>query len=298
MKTLICLSIIAVSTAAQARHGVHHQPAGRHGPRPAIQIVVGGGHAAGGVFHDALAPHGRWYRTDAYGLVWQPTVGAASRSWRPYCDRGAWIWTEHGWHWKSRYPWGWVAFHYGRWAYTRHLRWVWVPGYEWGPAWVTWKFSADWFAWAPMGPSYPEFHTDLDRYVYVPCDRFLSPHLRTHSRNRRHSHQRRRHHDADGHGRPLGRPPVIHKAPSRKHVSHAVGCPVRIRHIAKRILPRRHVPQHVRKPHPRRESHRLSPPPSAPPPQQSCDSNTKPKRTTDRHDRIRSRVRDMLSRRR
>ena len=28
--------------------------------------------------------------------------------------------------------------------------WVWVPGYEWGPAWVSWRTGGDYVGWAPL----------------------------------------------------------------------------------------------------------------------------------------------------
>jgi hypothetical protein len=30
--------------------------------------------------------------------------------------------------------------------------WLWVPGYEWSPAWVTWGMFDDFYAWAPLMP--------------------------------------------------------------------------------------------------------------------------------------------------
>jgi hypothetical protein len=56
-------------------------------------------------------------------------------------------------YWQSDYPWGDIAFHYGRWAYTA-TGWVWVPGYEYAPAWVVWRHDdADGFVgWAPLPP--------------------------------------------------------------------------------------------------------------------------------------------------
>jgi hypothetical protein len=29
---------------------------------------------------------------------------------------------------------------------------VWVPGYEWGPAWVSWRFGGNYVGWAPLPP--------------------------------------------------------------------------------------------------------------------------------------------------
>jgi hypothetical protein len=30
--------------------------------------------------------------------------------------------------------------------------WMWVPGYEWAPAWVSWRGGSDYYGWAPLGP--------------------------------------------------------------------------------------------------------------------------------------------------
>ena len=48
--------------------------------------------------------------------------------------------------------WGWVTFHYGRWAHDQRLGWFWVPGDEWGPAWVDWRRGDDFVGWAPLPP--------------------------------------------------------------------------------------------------------------------------------------------------
>jgi len=52
----------------------------------------------------------------------------------------------------SDYPWGWGPFHYGRWFYDDYYGWAWVPGPEWGPAWVAWRSGGGYYGWAPLGP--------------------------------------------------------------------------------------------------------------------------------------------------
>ena len=52
----------------------------------------------------------------------------------------------------SNYNWGWAPFHYGRWMNDRMYGWMWVPGYEWAPAWVSWRGGGDYYGWAPLGP--------------------------------------------------------------------------------------------------------------------------------------------------
>ncbi|HEX8309929.1 MAG TPA: DUF6600 domain-containing protein, partial [Chthoniobacteraceae bacterium] len=90
-------------------------------------------------FYEALDPHGEWMEVGSYGYCWRPN--AASRpNWRPYLD-GNWAWTDYGWTWASKEPFGWATYHYGRWTRVRRLGWVWVPGSEWAPAWVAWRRS-------------------------------------------------------------------------------------------------------------------------------------------------------------
>ena len=43
-------------------------------------------------------------------------------------------------------------FHYGRW-YRDSVGWVWVPGYDWGPAWVCWRQGDGYCGWAPLPPA-------------------------------------------------------------------------------------------------------------------------------------------------
>ncbi len=105
-------------------------------------------------FHDQLAPYGSWVQEPGLGWCWRPTVAAVDIGWRPYGNAGHWIYTDEGWSWESDYPWGGVAFHYGRW--TRDgISWVWVPGYDYAPAWVTWRHaeSDGYVGWAPLPPA-------------------------------------------------------------------------------------------------------------------------------------------------
>ena len=93
-------------------------------------------------FYSSLAPYGSWIDVDGYGLCWQPTVVVGNPGWSPYCDRGRWLWSNHGWYWYSDYSWGWAPFHYGRWCDYPRVGWVWVPGTHWGPSWVSWRYSS------------------------------------------------------------------------------------------------------------------------------------------------------------
>jgi hypothetical protein len=88
-------------------------------------------------------------------------VPSVDRDWRPY-SRGQWVYTEYGWTFVADEPWGWAPFHYGRWVYYPPYGWVWIPGDEWAPAWVAWRYGPDYLGWAPLGP----FGISLDYYAY------------------------------------------------------------------------------------------------------------------------------------
>jgi hypothetical protein len=103
-------------------------------------------------FSDALSPYGTWLDVEGYGRCWQPSVVTINPGWRPYCDRGRWIYTDCGWYWASDYSWGWAPFHYGRWFQHTRLGWCWSPDNVWGPSWVSWRYSNDYCGWAPLPP--------------------------------------------------------------------------------------------------------------------------------------------------
>ncbi len=101
-------------------------------------------------FYDNLGG-GSWIEVDNYGYCWQPGVAVSSSGWRPYAD-GYWAYTDLGWTWVSYEDFGWATYHYGRWADLDGHGWVWVPGYDWGPAWVSWRTGGDYVGWAPLPP--------------------------------------------------------------------------------------------------------------------------------------------------
>jgi hypothetical protein len=105
-----------------------------------------------GYFYNSLAPYGSWTYVAGCGVCWQPTVCVRNHDWRPYCDRGRWVYSDCGWYWQSDYSWGWAAFHYGRWFCDEHRGWCWAPNRVWGPAWVTWRHTEDHCGWAPLPP--------------------------------------------------------------------------------------------------------------------------------------------------
>jgi len=103
-------------------------------------------------FQQQLSPYGSWVQVPGYGLCWRPSVATFDPYWRPYGYEGHWTYTDEGWYWDSDYPWGGIAFHYGRWYRDSVAGWVWVPGYDWAPAWVTWRHSEGYVGWAPLPP--------------------------------------------------------------------------------------------------------------------------------------------------
>ena len=100
-------------------------------------------------FYDSLSNQGNWIQTDDYGYVWQPNVN--DPNWAPYTD-GRWVYTDDGWTWDSNESYGWAVYHYGRWANLDGTGWVWVPGYTWAPAWVSWRYGDGYVGWAPLPP--------------------------------------------------------------------------------------------------------------------------------------------------
>lgn len=134
-----------------------------------------------GQFYNRLAPHGRWVWINGQ-YVWTPIVNA---DWRPYTD-GRWVYNRrHGWTWVSNEPFGWATYHYGRWGYSHRIGWFWVPGTRWAPAWVSWRYSGNTIAWAPMPPdpndsfSFGVSYGNIPNYYWqpVPANLFLSINL-------------------------------------------------------------------------------------------------------------------------
>jgi hypothetical protein len=103
------------------------------------------------LFYDNLSPYGAWIDVADYGYCFQPSVAVSNSDWRPYAD-GYWAYTDAGWTWVSYEDFGWATYHYGRWVDLESYGWVWVPGYEWGPAWVSWRTGGDYVGWAPLPP--------------------------------------------------------------------------------------------------------------------------------------------------
>ena len=102
-----------------------------------------------GSFYSHLAPHGVWMEFDDGLVVWRPTI--MRRGWAPY-SIGRWIWTDYGWYWDSYENFGYITYHYGRWFYDDYYGWVWIPDYDWAPAWVEWRYDDSYIGWAPLPP--------------------------------------------------------------------------------------------------------------------------------------------------
>ena len=126
-------------------------------------------------FYQPLEPYGSWVTVGSYGRCWRPREITAD--WQPYTD-GHWEWTDAGWYWVSDQPWGWACFHYGSWYDAPEQGWVWIPGTEWAPAWVTWRYSDDYIGWAPCGPGRAVLGASF--FTFVDVHRF-----RDHFHNRR-----------------------------------------------------------------------------------------------------------------
>jgi hypothetical protein len=166
---------------------------------PALRQAEAAAELSVDFFYDNVGSDGSWVEVADYGYCWQPNVAVSNSKWRPYSD-GYWVYTDVGWTWVSNEDFGWATYHYGRWVRLRDRGWYWVPGREWGPAWVSWRTGGDYIGWAPLpprgrdlddarpinghvdvefdiGPSYYNF-VDV-RYIGEPVlrERIVEPHL-------------------------------------------------------------------------------------------------------------------------
>ncbi|AMQ56216.1 DUF6600 domain-containing protein [Algoriphagus sanaruensis] len=124
------------------------------------------------VFYDALTPFGDWVKDARYGYIWLPAV---YDDFHPYGTNGHWVMTEYGNTWVSDYDWGWATFHYGRWYFDDYYQsWAWIPGYEWAPAWVSWRSGGGYYGWAPLGPGVSinvRINIPTRHWVFIPTAR-------------------------------------------------------------------------------------------------------------------------------
>ncbi len=141
------------------------------------------------LFYDQLSPYGDWVDAGEYGYAWHPRdVG---EDWRPYTE-GHWAYTDAGWTFVSEEPYAWAVYHYGRWTRVNDIGWIWVPGREWGPAWVSFRHSKRYVGWAPLPPeasfgrevstisSWSDSYYDIGptQYSFVEVRNFGAPRLR------------------------------------------------------------------------------------------------------------------------
>jgi hypothetical protein len=151
---------------------------------PLVGVAITPAHAQASIsveFRTALQDHGRWQRHARWGEIWVP--GNLAQDWRPYTN-GHWVYTDDwGWYWveaDAEASWGWVTNHYGRWIYDDD-EWAWVPGEEWGPAWVEWRRSNnnDVVGWAALAPDevVAEYRESPRYWVFVRSRDFVSPRI-------------------------------------------------------------------------------------------------------------------------
>src|SRR5580693_4191612 len=124
------------------------QDQGSQPPDQYAQAPVGG-EVDVNFFYNKLSPYGHWVQRGGYGWVFLPFGTRAG--WRPY-TLGHCVRTDYGWTWVSDERFGWATYHYGRWVPDPQYGWGWVPGYEWGPAWVAWRTGGGYIGWAPLPP--------------------------------------------------------------------------------------------------------------------------------------------------
>jgi hypothetical protein len=127
-------------------------------------------------------------------FVWRPSpnlavsvVAGEPPVYVPYYN-GTWVYTDAGWYFRAPTPYEEITHHYGRWAWHPVMGWVWIPGRVWAPAWVEWRVSTSYIAWAPLPPSVYIVNYYVspiviheDRYIFVERGYFCEPHVYRHS---------------------------------------------------------------------------------------------------------------------
>jgi hypothetical protein len=129
-------------------------------------------------FEEPLGNYGTWMDDPRYGRIWQPADDVAGADFAPYASDGSWVANEDaagGWVYQSRWDteFGWATYHYGRWVDHDDYGWVWIPGVEWAPAWVEWRYGGGYVGFVPAGPEgyvWPE-----NRWTFVEERHFGDP---------------------------------------------------------------------------------------------------------------------------
>ena len=170
MKRLLVIAVLVVSATARAQQ--YEEPPPPPPPDDDVQAPAAPeGQPSQQTFDQQLAPYGHWVVTPDYGHVWVPAV---SSDWQPYSD-GRWVDSAAGWTFSSYVPWGNVVFHYGRWGWGPRLGWYWVPGFQWAPAWVSWRWVNGYACWSPLAPAGYVYGRSWPGWVAVPHAHFTAP---------------------------------------------------------------------------------------------------------------------------
>lgn len=127
-------------------------------------------------FDEPLAAHGDWVEVEGQGRVWQPKADVVGDDFEPYATGGEWVKDDDdNYVFQSKWDadWGWATFHYGRWGFHDDYGWYWVPGTEYAPAWVEWRYGGGYVGWVPMAPA-GVVYTE-DRWTFVEERYIASP---------------------------------------------------------------------------------------------------------------------------
>ena len=125
------------------------------------------------VYRDELDRHGRWRFDAGYGWAWHPDF--ISAGWMPYSS-GFWRHTPWGVFWVSDEPWGWAPYHYGSWRYNPENGWFWIPGGDFGGAWVVFENDGDLWSWCPAYYNGGYWRPSYHNYIQINIVNFYQYH--------------------------------------------------------------------------------------------------------------------------
>ena len=94
--------------------------------------------------------HGSWMMHYLYGFIWRPDANDdyPDGNWQPYVY-GRWRELNGLLFWVPEEEWGWVPYHLGLWMWDDTHGWLWIPGFDFAPAWVSWDYFWGYHAWRP-----------------------------------------------------------------------------------------------------------------------------------------------------